>query len=327
MKTYAFIGSDKNAGKTTALNFCYRQLYRRYSGQKTLCLTSIGINGEPVDTYEYKPKPSIRILKNTYFVTTGEQLQGLAGCYNVLHVFSGAQFPKPYSLVRALTDVTVVLEGPNSKTAVQTIKKIIRQLADNCICLIDGSADRQFLGHPSISDGICYALLLTERPEQRIKAERLLFALTLKSCTQGIKAVIDRQADQNLKSLLCLMNGEMIYSSGTVPFLDERLKTACLEHKDTPCFLYLNGSLSASLYGFFSPLLNLTLVLDSFTCYQNIPVVPGQEKSFKPVLVTYHTVPLTCLFLKQETDQARIDLPLAVPAYNLFRDEPHDLGI
>jgi hypothetical protein len=160
-----------------------------------------------------------------------------------------------------------------------------------------------------------------------VKAENLLVALSLKPCSQELKAVIDQQADQDLKSLLCLTTGEVLYSSREVPFLDELLKTACLKHKDDSCFLYLNGSLSQTLHDFLAPLANLTLVLDSFTCYQNVSVTPGREKSFKPILATYQTVPLTCLFLKQETGGTRITLPPQVPVYNLFRDDPHDLGI
>ena len=49
METLAFIGSDKNAGKTTVFNFVYQKMH---AADTMVCLTSIGINGEPVDTYE-----------------------------------------------------------------------------------------------------------------------------------------------------------------------------------------------------------------------------------------------------------------------------------
>ena len=39
MKTLAFIGSDKNAGKTTVLNFIYAKLVNK---KQTICIETVG---------------------------------------------------------------------------------------------------------------------------------------------------------------------------------------------------------------------------------------------------------------------------------------------
>ncbi len=327
MKTYSFIGSDKNAGKTTAFNFIYHQLKRRDSGTIPICLTSIGINGEPVDSYENKEKPFIRILRDTLFITAGEHLNDLGGLYTVLATFNGSLFPKTYVLATALDDFEIVLEGPNEKKALLEMKKNLYLANKDVTCLIDGSIDRQFLGHPSISDGIYFALLLSKRPEQQKKARDLLSALELEPCNNEIKLIIDKHKNDKTTSLLCKTNGDLVFQSSDIPFLDSQLKTECLKMKDESSILYLNGSLTPTLYDFLVPFPKLAIILDNYTCYQNIAVQEKPGRTFKPGLYTYHLVPLTCLFLKQEDNHKDLTFPHNIPVYNLFRDEPNEIGI
>ncbi len=327
MKTYSFIGSDKNAGKTTALNFIYRQLIEKKAGSGPVCLTSIGINGESADTYERMEKPSIHVIRNSLFITAGEHLTGLKGHYSVLHSFTGSVFNKPYVLARSQTSFPVVLEGPNDRSGILGIKEMVRRYAENGICLVDGSIDRQFIGHPLISDGICFALLLTSRKEQLAKAGGLLFALNLEGCSSVAAELIDKQASFEGKSLLLNKKGEVLYSGGSVPALDRQLKDVCLDHTGESCILYLRGALTRSLYLFFAPFKKWSVILDNFTLYQNISTRQEIQKRFQPELMLYHSVPLKSLFLKQETLECPLRLPVRIPVHNLFRDDPYEIGI
>ncbi len=327
MKTISFIGSDKNAGKTTAMLYVYRMALERSLKNKPVCLASIGINGESVDAYENRAKPSITIMKGSLFVTTGEHVSHLTGQYSVLDTIAGSGFSKSYVLARALTDFSVVLEGPNDRNGVLKMKEAIDQTIADCTCLIDGSIDRQFIGHPLVSDSICFALLLSNRKEQLTKAQDLLQALTLKKAPEQIVDIVAKYEDVGDKSLLIAQNGEVLYQSAEVPFLDQSLREICLIHKNASCTLYLKGSMTRSLHSFFAAFRNLTIVLDNFTLYQNISTRSEATKSFLPDLTLYHSVPLHSLFLKQETLDCPLRLPVEVPVYNLFRENPHAIGI
>ena len=327
MKTYSFIGSDKNAGKTTALNFIYRGLTREMTEDRPVCLTSIGINGESVDTYEGREKPSIQVSENTLFVTAGEHLGDLKGQYSVLHVFAGPDFKKPFVLARSQTGFPVVLEGPNERTGMIGVKEVIRRNAEQGICLIDGSIDRQFVGQPDISDGICFALLMTSRKEQQLKAKGLLFALTLEACTRETAERIKKQASTGGKSLLLNSAGDILFKGDGVPALDNRLREICLDHAGVPTVLYLRGALTRSLHQFFAPFKKLKIVLDNFTLYQNITTHPGGRERFHPELLLYHSVQLKSIFLKQDGLDLYFRLPPQIPSFNLFRDDPHEIGI
>ncbi len=72
MKTLTFIGSDKNAGKTTAFNFVYKKLQNAHCQSARICMTSTGISGEAEDKFTGRNKPFVDIFKNTYFITSSQ---------------------------------------------------------------------------------------------------------------------------------------------------------------------------------------------------------------------------------------------------------------
>lgn len=327
MKTYSFIGSDKNAGKTTAFTFVYQSLQRRHSNRQEVCLTSIGINGEPADSYDNAPKPKITIREKTHFITAGEQLKGMTGTYAVRQVFTGPAFSKPYVWAVALQDIECVLEGPNDKVAIKQAKQTIGQFAADILLLIDGSIDRQFLGDPSISDGICFSLLLSDRPEQQSKADDLLFALSLAPCSPDHRAIIDTHWQEGTRSILCSKEGRLLYRGFSTPFLDESLKSSCTNNQKRACLLYLNGALTPSFYRFLAAFEGWTVILDNLTCYHSISVQKGLNPRFRPVLQTRHTVPIAYLFIREDNGQNRVDLPVSAPVINLFRDVPHEIEL
>ncbi len=156
MQTYSFIGADKNAGKTTMLNFVYDRLYKDH---KRICLTSIGINGEEKDNYEGHPKPRIKIKKNSFFITQKDHLTDLPGFYQTEKIFTQPTYKDTFILGKALFDLSLVLEGPNEK---REILKIKEELPKNLLLLIDGSIDRQFLGDPTISDAFYFAISIDQ---------------------------------------------------------------------------------------------------------------------------------------------------------------------
>ncbi|MBF0359513.1 MAG: hypothetical protein HQK49_00785 [Oligoflexia bacterium] len=304
MKTIAFIGSDKNAGKTTSLNFVYQKLKReakevKEAKERNFIITSVGINGEEFDNYESSDlhkylKPDITIYRGDYFVTATEHLEKLSGQYKIIHIFDGPRFSKILILGQMLVDCKLVLEGPNEKDELLEVKNYLNLNSkkgslqhQHQFFLIDGSIDRQVLAHPKISDYFFFSLLLSNRPEQINKANNLLVPIGLVSCDHCIADYIrnilnNDKNGNNTKSLLLKIEYEQgksnsistIYRGTKIAFLDDELIKHCIKYSDTDSnsnlYLYLNSALTKSLNNILVPFKHLKIILDNFTIYQDV---------------------------------------------------------
>lgn len=317
MKTYSFIGTDKNAGKTTVFNFVYERLREKNA---KVCLTSAGINGEEFDNLEGHIKPKIIIHKNGFFVTSTDQLKNLGESYKKIQAFIPPHFKKNYILGKMLKNTPLILEGPNEKNELLKLKKYINDNISPDYLMIDGSVDRQFLGDPKISDEFFFAILTSRRLEQQRKAEDFIYSLSLKPCNKKILEFIDKNAKRDTKSILFDPNGKIIYHGTKIPFLDASLKEICLKRKNSKLFLYLNGALSKTLASSLSGVKNLHIILDNFTQYQSIRVKDEPNKAFLPALEVKNPVNLAKIFIKEEEGSTRLRLPSRISVYNLFKD-------
>ncbi len=319
MITYSFIGSDKNAGKTTALNYIYRELQQNRQS-RSICLSSIGINGEDVDTYEGVKKPHIDLFPDSCFITNCVHLAHQTGKYETLLNLGRPLFTKNYIFGRSLLEMQLVLEGPNSGNEVRNVKRRIAPfLSDDGIFLIDGSIDRQFLAKPEISDGFYFSVLFTERPQQFQKSCDFLRMLSLAPCSKQVHRIIAKNLETKTKSLLLTESYRPVYQGEAIISRDRKLRKQCEAISRTKCFLYLKGALTRSLYEFLAPFSELQVILDNFTLYLNIPTSHHQGIEFKPKIVLFHPVPVKTIFIKQETDFDLSLLPPEVLARNLFR--------
>lgn len=325
MKTYSFIGSDKNAGKTTAFNYIYRQLYQRRQA-KPLCLSSIGINGEDVDNWEGVKKPHIDLLADSYFITHAVHLASHPGKYETLLTLGRPLFSKNYIFGRSLLEMQVILEGPNRGKEIKGAKHQIEPLlGDDAIFLIDGSIDRQFLAKPEISDGFYFSLLFTKQSQQFQKSCDLLKMMSLTPCCKKIHKTISKNLNADTKSLVLAGSGQVLYRGETIVSQDRELIKECEAIYNVPCVLYLKGALTSSLYKFLAPFEQLQLVLDNFTLFLSITASKRQRPGFKPEIFLYHPVPVKNVFIKQETHFDPFLIPPGLNAKNIFR-EIHNEG-
>ncbi|HLE09893.1 MAG: hypothetical protein A2504_02750 [Bdellovibrionales bacterium RIFOXYD12_FULL_39_22] len=323
MKTLAFIGSDKNAGKTTALNYVYRQHQRTAN---VLCLLSIGINGESVDSYEGSEKPQITIFPDSFFVTAADHLASHPGKYATCGIFGRPSFKKNWIFAKALTSFNIVLEGPNEASEILLIKKELHQYNHKMIILLDGSIDRQFIANPKITDGIYFSLLISERTTQLKKAQNLLDPLTFLACPENTKEIIAKEIGRHngsLKSLL--IDGQNILHAGKLaPFLDEELRSMALENASEKLFLYLDGAFTKTLFSYLKAT-QINVVIDNFTQYQMISTSEQQESSLRFYL--YNPVNVLAIFLNQESKMINLKIPPNIPVYNLFQEDCNEVRI
>ena len=324
MKTYSFIGSDKNAGKTTAFNAMYRQM-QDDRGAGDLCITSIGINGEDRDSYEGRQKPTIEIFKESCFITNGEHLKRHTGKYQTLATFSEPEFGRTYILGRCLTNFPVVLEGPNTGREIRLIKDALaRRFPDDATLLIDGSIDRQFLASPEISDGFYFAVLFSGRAPQRQKVRDFLLALSIPACSEEIARRIGQQIREGTKSILLDDSGRILHRGNRMPWTDNDLLHICQSNRTSRCFLYIKGAFTSSLHEALAGYDRLTVILDNFSQYMNISTQDAKISHFKPTLMLFNPVRIQALYINQETDFDPGLLPADARAINLFRTDHHE---
>jgi len=262
LHTICFIGSDKNAGKTTAFNFIYAKL-----GKKKIntILLSIGVNGEDFDSLENHIKPKIVIKKDDYFITEQNRVKGLDGLYDVVKIFSPPNFKKIYILSRAHGNLPIVLEGPNEKHEILKIKEFLGSYFDQANILLDGSIDRQFIASEEISDEFYFSLLITERLEQIKKIKNLIRPLAYEVVVPPIKSFIKKHSGDQEKTIIFDESLNIIYKGLEISFLDKNLLTQLKKNATKKIYIYLNGALTNHLWEMLSPFKNLTLILNSFT--------------------------------------------------------------
>lgn len=324
MKTFSFIGSDKNAGKTTSFNFVVSHLKK-----SPLCLTSIGINGEFFDSLENHTKPAIIIPKEAYFVTTVDQLKAHPGAYAIIDFLHPPKFSKNFILAQALDSRTFILEGPNQKSEIIELKNILKRHFNSMTLLIDGSIDRQFLGHPSVSDGFFFSLLISNRKEQREKAKDLITPLHFPIVEEALKDSILKIKKEETRSLLFYQE-ELLHEGKEIPSLDKELEQKLkqpIPEGSTKKILYLNGALNKTLYKELSHRKDLHLILDNFTLFQSISSEQQKLGVFLPSITLLHPLNLQGVFFKEELPRSNFfQFPPQIPIYNLHREIPYEIA-
>ena len=325
MKTYCFIGTDKNAGKTTAFNAVYAQRVRK--GQ-SLLLTSIGINGETTDAFDGGMKPGIRVMPGSFFITAGEHLQKHTGKYDTWATFAPPHFAKTLVLGRCTLAFDLRLEGPNTGVELAHLKQAIKEvIPPRTTLLIDGSIDRQFLANPGLCDAFYFSVLFSKRDPQRRKAEGFLEAIAFEACAHFESKEILATRKETTRTLLFDQTMQVCHHGEAMPFADTALHAKLGKLGAKKGLLYLNGALTPSLAEHIAPLPGLTLVLDNMTLYQNVSPGPRKNLVFKPAVRLLHTVKIKQIFIREEAPFDRSLLPNATQVHNLFRDGTHDIGI
>lgn len=323
MITISFIGSDKNAGKTTVFNHIYEE-YQKIMPNHPVCVTSTGISGETIDAFYGHSKPSVVLLKNSYFINAQEHIEHKKNSYEIIHRFTGGAFMKEYILAKCIENFQVILEGPNNKKESILMRKEVYKHLKEPIFLIDGSVDRQFVAHPDISDSLFFSLLISNNERIMQKSKDLLYPLSIPTCGRTSEALIKKNKSRSTKSILINSNDKVIYQSDSIPFLDSNLKKKCMKNMEDKCVLYLNGALSKSLFSFFTSFNRYSIVLDNFTLYQNISTgLP--EEAFQPKLYLLNRVNINGIFTIEEPGTSLktsgLSLPENVSVHNLFREK------
>lgn len=147
----ALVGTGKNAGKTTVLNF----LLEVFSPEKT-AVSSVGRDGEEYDVVEKHPKPRIHLQPGTLFATARSSLTRCAGTWKVEQE---TDFQTPLGevlIARTISGCRVELAGPSQTDQMIEICEWMQGLGATRV-LIDGAFDRMASSAARLSQAVILA--------------------------------------------------------------------------------------------------------------------------------------------------------------------------
>ena len=125
-RTVFIVGSAKNAGKTTFLNYALSRLRPRGA----VGFLSIGVDGEERDLVFGTPKPSIRAEAGDLLVTSDRMLQASELGWELLEAFPGSTVLGRLVLARVRRGGTVELCGPANNERLAPVLDAWRAASD-----------------------------------------------------------------------------------------------------------------------------------------------------------------------------------------------------
>ena len=153
LKSVAITGTVKNAGKTECLNFIIRGLEKRNIKPS---VTSIGVDGENIDSVKKTHKPEIFLSPGDVFVTTEGYYKTRELSSEIMDVSSGKTSLGRLITSRVITPGKVIVSGPADTKG---LRKVIDRLEGNGFTpvLVDGALSRLSLGAPTVTDAMVLA--------------------------------------------------------------------------------------------------------------------------------------------------------------------------
>lgn len=147
-RSLSIVGLEKNTGKTVCLNYILRRLNEM---QVPVGVTSIGVDGEQVDSVFATAKPEVTIYEGSRFITSEQHYMKRQAVSVIEHVDSRRTALGPLVTARVLVRGKVLLSGA-ATTGV--LRSQMRQLEEvGCrLAIVDGALSRLSLASPTVTD-------------------------------------------------------------------------------------------------------------------------------------------------------------------------------
>jgi len=152
-RSLSIVGMEKNTGKTVCLNYLLRRLHERGT---TVAVTSVGIDGEQVDSVYATAKPEITLYEGTRFITS--ELH-----YRQRRLVSKITAVDPQrTALGALVTAEVLCRGKAILSGAATTATLRRQIdsfeaSGIPLTLVDGALSRLSLASPTVTDALVLA--------------------------------------------------------------------------------------------------------------------------------------------------------------------------
>jgi hypothetical protein len=174
-KSLSIVGLEKNTGKTVCLNYI---LHRMNQLGVHVGVTSIGVDGEQVDSVFATAKPEITLYRGTHFITSEKHYLIRQAVSRLVAVDDQRTSLGPLVTAEVLIQGKVLLSGA-ATTAV--LKRQIQNLDSMGvdISIVDGALSRLSLASPTVTDCMILATgaAVSANVKQLIAKTRHLYQL------------------------------------------------------------------------------------------------------------------------------------------------------
>lgn len=193
-RSLSIVGLEKNTGKTVCLNYILRRL-------NTLGVhvgvTSIGVDGEQVDSVFATAKPEITLYEGTHFITSEQHYLKRQVVSVVEAVDSRRTALGPLVTARVLVGGKVLLSGAATTGILK--QQLVSLDATGCrLSIVDGALSRLSLASPTVTDAMVLATgaAVSANVKQLISKTRFVYSLinleeidpSLRDCLSNIES-------------------------------------------------------------------------------------------------------------------------------------------
>ena len=215
-RSLSIVGLEKNTGKTVCLNYILRRLNEMHV---PVGVTSIGVDGEQVDSVFATAKPEVTIYEGSRFITSEQHYMKRQAVSVIEHVDSRRTALGPLVTARVLVRGKVLLSGA-ATTGV--LRSQMRQLeAAGCrLSIVDGALSRLSLASPTVTDCMVLATgaAVSANLKQLVAKTRFLHSMICLDDLGIASVFLIGSAGKDL-----LRFGHTLFASGAVS--DRLLKT------------------------------------------------------------------------------------------------------
>ena len=286
-RSLSIVGLEKNTGKTVCLNYILRRLDEL--ARVSVSVTSIGVDGEQVDSVYATAKPEVRIYSGMRFVTSEGHYVGRRLLSRIVDVDSSRTAMGRLVTAEALSPGEVILSGPSSNIGLQRL--LSRERANGVgLTIVDGALSRLSLASPAVTEAMVLATGAAVSPSLSELVRKTVFVKRLVDLPQPPAAVGAALADATRRGLWAVDSDGVARDLGLQSALLINADTDLLRYGKT---LYVGGVVSSSLLSRLSTLgRDIALVVDDFT---KLFITPDALASFQRVGGHLYALQKSCL--------------------------------
>ena len=176
-KSLSIVGLEKNTGKTVCLNYI---LHRMNQIGKHVGVTSIGVDGEQVDSVFATAKPEITLFRGTHFITSEKHYLMRQAVSKLVAVDSQRTSLGPLVTAEVLIQGKALLSGAATTGALKRQIEFLGSMGVD-IAIVDGALSRLSLASPTVTDAMILATgaAVSANVKQLIAKTRHLYNLIM----------------------------------------------------------------------------------------------------------------------------------------------------
>ncbi|MBP3763047.1 MAG: hypothetical protein J6I49_04095 [Bacteroidales bacterium] len=174
-KSLSIVGLEKNTGKTVCLNYILRRLNQLGT---SVGVTSIGVDGEQVDSVFATAKPEVTLYGGTYFITSEKHYLMRQAVSEIVAVDSRRTALGPLVTARVRIAGKVLLSGAATTGILRSQIQAFDSMGVG-LSIVDGALSRLSLASPTVSESMILATgaAVSANVKQLISKTRHLYRL------------------------------------------------------------------------------------------------------------------------------------------------------